>query len=97
LINAFDMPAPQSFLVQMVDGRTDLSNAIAPNSTMVNGARLLGPALAGIIIAAVGEGYCFLIDGLSYFAVIASLLTIKIEDPVTRPGVCSRMHDSNLG
>ena len=79
LINAFDMPARQSFLVQMVDGRTDLSNAIALNSTMVNGARLLGPALGGIIIAAVGEGYCFLIDGLSYFAVIASLLAMKIE------------------
>jgi MFS family permease len=79
LINAFDMPGRQSFLVQMVDGRTDLSNAIALNSTMVNSARLLGPALAGIIIAAVGEGYCFLIDGVSYFAVIASLLAIKIE------------------
>jgi len=79
LINAFDMPARQSFLVQMVDGRTDLGNAIALNSTMVNGARLLGPALAGIIIAAVGEGYCFLIDGLSYFAVIASLLAMRIE------------------
>ena len=79
LINAFDMPARQSFLVQMVNGRTDLSNAIALNSTMVNGARLLGPALAGIIIAAVGEGYCFLIDGVSYFAVIASLLAMKIE------------------
>jgi MFS family permease len=79
LINAFDMPARQSFLVQMVDGRTDLSNAIALNSTMVNGARLLGPALAGIVIAAVGEGYCFLIDGVSYFAVIASLLAMKIE------------------
>jgi MFS family permease len=82
LINAFDMPARQSFLVQMVDGRTDLSNAIALNSTMVNGARLLGPALAGIIIAAVGEGYCFLIDGLSYFAVIASLLVMSIEGHV---------------
>ena len=79
LINAFDMPGRQSFLVQMVDGRTDLSNAIALNSTMVNSARLLGPALAGIIIAAVGEGYCFLIDGVSYFAVIASLLAMKIE------------------
>ena len=79
LINAFDMPARQSFLVQMVEGRTDLSNAIALNSTMVNGARLLGPALAGILIAAVGEGACFLIDGLSYFAVIASLLAMRVE------------------
>jgi MFS family permease len=84
LINAFDMPARQSFLVQMVDGRTDLSNAIALNSTMVNSARLLGPALAGMIIAAVGEGYCFLIDGLSYFAVIASLLAMRIEVPAVR-------------
>jgi MFS family permease len=79
LINGFDMPARQSFLVQMVGGRADLGNAIALNSTMVNGARLLGPALAGITIAAVGEGYCFLIDGLSYFAVIASLLAMKLE------------------
>jgi MFS family permease len=78
LINAFDMPARQSFLVQMVDGRTDLSNAIALYSTMVNSARLMGPALAGIIIAAFGEGYCFLIDGLSYFAVLASLLAMTI-------------------
>jgi MFS family permease len=79
LINAFDMPARQSYLVQMVDGRADLSNAIALNSTMVNSARLLGPALAGILIAAVGEGYCFLIDGISYLAVIASLLAIRIQ------------------
>jgi MFS family permease len=78
LINSFDMPARQSFLVQMVEGRADLSNAIALNSTMVNGARLLGPALAGVIIAAVGEGACFLIDGISYFAVIASLLAMNI-------------------
>ncbi len=78
LINAFDMPARQSFLVQMVNGPTDLGNAIALNSTMVNGARLLGPALAGIIIGAMGEGWCFLIDGLSYFAVIASLLAMKL-------------------
>ena len=78
LINAFDMPGRQSFLVQMVEGRADLGNAIALNSTMVNGARLLGPAFAGLLIAAVGEGWCFLIDGLSYFAVIASLLAMRI-------------------
>lgn len=78
LINAFDMPARQSYLVQMVDGRADLSNAIALNSTMVNGARLLGPAVAGMLIAAVGEGYCFLIDGISYLAVIASLLAMRV-------------------
>lgn len=79
LINAFDMPARQSFLVHMVGGRADLGNAIALNSTMVNGARLVGPALAGFVVAAVGEGYCFLIDGLSYFAVIASLLAMNVR------------------
>jgi MFS family permease len=96
LINAFDMPARQSFLVQMVNGRADLSNAIALNSTMVNGARLLGPALAGITIAAVGEGYCFLIDGLSYFAVIASLLAMKIESgavPKSAAGMLARLKE----
>ena len=79
LINAFDMPARQSFLVQMVDDRSDLSNAIAINSSMANGARLVGPAIAGLVIGAVGEGWCFLIDGLSYFAVIASLLLMRIS------------------
>ena len=77
-INAFDMPARQAFVVQMVEDRADLSNAIALNSSMVNGARLIGPSLAGIIIAAFGEGYCFLIDGISYIAVIASLLMMHI-------------------
>ena len=79
LINAFDMPARQSFLVQMVEDRNDLSNAIAINSSMVNGGRLIGPAIAGLVIAAVGEGWVFLIDGVSYFAVIASLLGMRIE------------------
>ena len=78
VINAFDMPARQSFLVQMVDDRNDLSNAIAINSSMANGARLIGPAIAGLVIAAFGEGACFLIDGLSYLAVIASLLLMRI-------------------
>lgn len=79
LINAFDAPARHSFLIQMVDDRNDLSNAIAINSSMVNGARLIGPAIAGIVIAAVGEGWCFLIDGVSYFAVIASLWMMRIR------------------
>jgi MFS family permease len=85
LINAFDMPARQAFLIQMVDDRQDLSNAIAINSSMANGARLLGPAVAGLVIAAVGEGWCFLIDGFSYFAVIASLLMMRIP-PLNLPG-----------
>ena len=79
LINSFDMPARQSFLVQMVEDRTDLGNAIAINSSMVNAARLIGPALAGLVIAAVGEGWCFFIDGVSYLAVIASLLLMHIQ------------------
>ncbi|MGB8839342.1 MAG: MFS transporter, partial [Candidatus Acidiferrales bacterium] len=78
-INAFDMPGRQSFLVQMVEDRNDLSNAIAINSSMANGARLIGPAIAGLVIAAVGEGWCFLIDGASYLAVIASLLMMRIQ------------------
>ncbi|HTV04750.1 MAG TPA: MFS transporter [Acidobacteriaceae bacterium] len=79
LINAFDMPGRQAFMVQMVNDRTDLSNAIAINSSMVNLARLLGPSLAGIVIAATNEGWCFLIDGVSYIAVIASLMMMRID------------------
>jgi MFS family permease len=78
VINAFDMPGRQSFLVQMVEDRSDLSNAIAINSSMANAARLIGPAIAGVVIAAVGEGWCFFIDGISYIAVIASLLMMRI-------------------
>jgi MFS family permease len=79
LINAFDMPGRQAFLVQMVEDKQDLGNAIALNSSMVNLARLVGPALAGLIIGAAGEGYCFTIDGVSYLAVIASLLMMKVQ------------------
>jgi MFS family permease len=79
LINAFDMPGRQAFMVQMVEQRQDLSNAIAINSSMVNMARLVGPSLAGVVIAGFGEGYCFLIDGLSYFAVIASLALMQVK------------------
>jgi MFS family permease len=84
LINAFDMPGRQSFLVQMVSSggekpdKSDLGNAIALNSSIVNLARLIGPAIAGFIIAAVGEGWCFLIDGTSYIAVVASLLMMRV-------------------
>jgi MFS family permease len=91
LINAFDMPGRQAFLVQMVEDRKDLGNAIAINSSMVNLARLLGPSLAGVVIAAFGEGYCFLIDGLSYFAVIASLALMHIKPLPGRSAVASSM------
>ncbi len=83
-MNAFDMPARQAFLVQMVDDRRDLGNAIAINSSMVNGARLIGPATAGMIISGFGEGWCFLIDGVSYFAVIASLVLMRIAPAAAR-------------
>ncbi len=79
VINAFDMPGRQSFMVKMVEDRADLSNAIAINSSMVNMARLLGPSLAGLLIAATGEGWCFLVDGISYIAVIASLLMMRVS------------------
>jgi len=78
LINAFDMPARQSFMVQMVEDRADLSNAIAINSSMVNMARLVGPSLAGLLIAVKNEGWCFLVDGISYIAVIISLLLMRV-------------------
>ena len=77
-INAFDIPARQSFLVEMVGDKRDLSNAIALNSTMFNGARLIGPSIAGILIATMGEGICFFINGISYIVVIACLLGMKI-------------------
>jgi MFS family permease len=81
VINAFDMPARQAFVVEMVERREDLANAIALNSSMVNAARLLGPSIGGVIIAAAGEGWCFIIDGVSYLAVIASLLAMSIPSP----------------
>jgi len=82
-VNAFDMPARQTFVIEMVENHEDLGNAIALNSSLVNGARLIGPSVAGMLIAAVGEGYCFLIDGFSYMAVIASLLmmTVALRPP----------------
>ena len=78
LINAFDMPARQAFVIEMIEERGDLGNAIALNSSMVNGAKLVGPAIAGVLIAAAGAGVCFLIDGLSYIAVIFSLLAMRV-------------------
>ncbi len=84
VVNAFDMPGRQSFMIQMVEERADLSNAIAINSSMVNMARLVGPSLAGLVIAATGEGWCFLIDGISYVAVIASLVAMRVRPQAVR-------------
>jgi MFS family permease len=79
LINAFDMPGRQSFMIKMVEDKGDLSNAIALNSSMVNVARLIGPSLAGVVIAISNEGWCFTVDGISYIAVIASLLMMRVQ------------------
>jgi MFS family permease len=84
IINAFDTPARQAFVVTMIEDRADLPNAIALNSTMVNASRILGPSIGGVLIAAVGEGWCFLADGVSYLAVIASLLAMRLPRPAPR-------------
>jgi MFS family permease len=77
-VNAFDIPARQAFLVEMV-GREDLMNAIALNSSMFNGARVIGPAIAGILVASIGEGWCFFANSVSYIAVITGLLLMHVE------------------
>jgi MFS family permease len=96
LVNAFDMPARQAFLVQMVTRREDLANAIALNSTMVHTARLIGPAAAGFLIARVGEAWCFAADGVTYAAVIASLVMMRVA-PMQRAdsdvGVIDQLHE----
>src|SRR6266478_1270077 len=80
VVNAFDIPARQSFLVEMV-GKEDLMNAIALNSSMFNGARIIGPAIAGILVAKIGEGWCFFANAVSYIAVIIGLLMMKVHSP----------------
>ena len=80
VVNAFDIPGRQSFLVDMV-GKEDLMNAIALNSSMFNGARVIGPAVAGVLVARLGEGWCFFANGVSYIAVIAGLLLMNVHAP----------------
>ena len=97
LVNAFDMPGRQAFMVQMVEDRRDLSNAIAINSSMVNMARLVGPSLAGMLIAVSSEGWCFLADGISYIAVIASLLMMRLHVPVVARKPTSTWTEMQVG
>jgi MFS family permease len=97
IINAFDMPGRQAFLVQMVEDRADLGNAIAINSSMVNMARLIGPSLAGMLIAVSNEGWCFLIDGISYIAVIASLLLMRIHQDAPKSAATSMLYQLKEG
>lgn len=79
VINALDIPARQSFVIEMVDNPNDLNNAIALNSMIVNGARILGPAIGGVLLGALGAGFCFLINAVSYVAVIAALLAMQVK------------------
>jgi MFS family permease len=78
IINSFDVPVRQSFVVNLIEKKEDLGNAIALNSAMVNGARLIGPSIAGILVASFGESWCFLINSLSFFAILSTLLMMKI-------------------
>ena len=86
LINAIDSPTRQAFVPELVEQREKLGNAIALNSSMVTGAKLVGPAIGGILVASVGAGYCFLIDGFSYLAVLAALLAMQLQ----------RLHSHNI-
>jgi MFS family permease len=96
VVNAFDIPARQAFIVSMV-GRDDLMNAIALNSSMFNGARVVGPAVAGLVVAAVGEGWCFLFNGISYLAVIAGLLLMDVPKRPRAREQRSVLHDTIEG
>jgi MFS family permease len=88
LVNGFDIPTRQSFVLEMIENREDLPNAIALNSSMFNAARLVGPSIAGVLLAVIGEGMCFLVNGLSFIAVIAALLAMKLspQKPSTHKG-----------
>jgi MFS family permease len=97
LVNSFDIPVRQAFTVEMIEEREDLGNAIALNSSMVNAARLIGPSLAGIIIAVLGEGICFLLNGVSYLAVIGSLLAMKIAPRKIKPPDTHVLHELKEG
>ena len=96
-VNALDIPTRQSFVIYMIDKREDLGNAIALNSAMFNGARFLGPSVAGLLIAAVGEGICFLLNGLSYLAVIAALLAMKLSPVHSESMKTNMLHDFKEG
>jgi MFS family permease len=96
VVNAFDIPARQAFIVEMV-GREDLVNAIALNSSIVNGARLVGPAVAGVLVSLVGEGWCFAANALSYIAVITGLLAMDVPRRVIEPRAGSALDSIGEG
>jgi MFS family permease len=92
VVNAFDIPARQAFIVDMV-GKEDLINAIALNSSMFNGARVVGPAVAGVLVATIGEGWCFFLNGVSYIAVIIGLLLMKVPPRPRRAAAASPLEN----
>jgi MFS family permease len=96
-INAFDTPARQAFVVEMVEDRNLLSNAIALNSTMVNASRIIGPSLGGILIALAGEGWCFMLDAISYIAVIASLFAMRLSIAEREPRTTHVLEEFRTG
>jgi len=96
LVNGFDIPTRQAFVVDMV-GKEDLMNAIALNSSMFNGARVVGPAIAGILVASIGEGWCFFANAVSYIAVLAGLLTMKVPPWIPHPRETSAVEDIKEG
>ncbi|HEX2965705.1 MAG TPA: MFS transporter, partial [Syntrophorhabdaceae bacterium] len=83
-VNAFDMPARHSFVIEMVEDKKDLGNAIALNSAMFNSARLVGPSIAGVLVGALGEGICFLLNAISFLAIIFTLTAMKIPKKETK-------------
>lgn len=85
IVNAIDAPTRQAFVPEIVERKENLINAIALNSSIFNGARLIGPAIGGVLLARVGAGYCFLIDGISYIAVLLALMSIQLKPKVTSP------------
>jgi MFS family permease len=96
IVNAFDVPIRQAFLVQMV-GKEDLPNAIALNSSIFNGARVVGPAIAGFAIAWIGEGWCFFLNGVSFLAVIIALLAMRIAAVERKPSTDSPLQSLMQG
>lgn len=96
-INAFDTPARQAFVVEMVEDRSYLSNAIALNSTMVNASRIIGPTIGGMIIALAGEGWCFMVDAISYIAVIVSLLAMNVPRMERAPSTTDVLEELRAG
>lgn len=85
-INAFDVPSRHSFVLEMVEKKEHLGNAIALNSMMFNGARLIGPSVAGLMLATAGEGICFLINAISYVFVVVSLMRMNVRRKIDKPG-----------